>query len=366
MEEKKKRIFSGIQPSGELTLGSYMGAIKNWVDLQDDYDCLYCIVDMHAITVRQDPATLRRRSVNQLAQYIACGLDPQKNIMFIQSHVPQHAELGWVLGCYTQFGELSRMTQFKAKSKQHADNITSGLFTYPVLMAADILLYQTDLVPVGEDQKQHVELCRDIAQRFNGLYSDTFTLPEPFIPKVGARVMSLSDPTSKMSKSDPDGCVFLMDKPEDIMRKFKRAVTDCETAVKFDKENKAGISNLLSIYCAATGKTLTEAETEFAGQGYGIFKPAVAESVIELLRPIREEAERLTADKAYLESVYKDGAQKASYLAEKTLRKVYKKVGFGKREHGYSERAFALGGRRARVRDGRELHHVPAREVVCL
>ena len=331
MEEKKKRIFSGIQPSGELTLGSYMGAIKNWVDLQDDYDCLYCIVDMHAITVRQDPATLRRRSVNQLAQYIACGLDPKKNIMFIQSHVPQHAELGWVLGCYTQFGELSRMTQFKAKSKQHADNITSGLFTYPVLMAADILLYQTDLVPVGEDQKQHVELCRDIAQRFNGLYSDTFTLPEPFIPKVGARVMSLSDPTSKMSKSDPDGCVFLMDKPEDIMRKFKRAVTDCETAVKFDKENKAGISNLLSIYCAATGKTLAEAEAEFAGQGYGIFKPAVGEAVVELLRPIREESERIMADKAYLEGIYKEGASRAQYLANKTLSKVYRKIGFAAR-----------------------------------
>ena len=236
-----------------------------------------------------------------------------------------------MLGCYTQFGELSRMTQFKAKSKQHADNITSGLFTYPVLMAADILLYQTDLVPVGEDQKQHVELCRDIAQRFNGLYSDTFTLPEPFIPKVGARVMSLSDPTSKMSKSDPDGCVFLMDKPEDIMRKFKRAVTDCETAVKFDKENKAGISNLLSIYCAATGKTLTEAETEFAGQGYGIFKPAVGESVVELLRPIREESERIMADKAYLEGIYKEGASRAQYLANKTLSRVYRKIGFAAR-----------------------------------
>ena len=303
----KKRIFSGIQPSGELTLGSYMGAIKNWVSLQEEYDCLYCIVDMHAITVRQNPADLRRRSVNQLAQYIACGLDPAKNIMFIQSHVPQHAELSWVLGCYTQFGELSRMTQFKDKAAKHADNITAGLFTYPVLMAADILVYQADLVPVGQDQKQHVELCRDIAQRFNGVYGDTFTLPEPFIPKMGARVMSLGDPTSKMSKSDPDGCVYMMDKPEDIMRKFKRAVTDCDACVKFDKENKPGISNLLSIYCDATGKTVAEAEAAFAGQGYGIFKPAVAESVIELLRPIREEAERLTADKAYLESVYKDG-----------------------------------------------------------
>ena len=326
--EKKKRIFSGIQPSGELTLGSYMGAIKNWVALQDEYDCLYCVVDMHAITVRQNPAELRRRSVEQLAQYIACGLDPQKNIMFIQSHVPQHAELGWILGCYTQFGELSRMTQFKDKSAKHKDNITAGLFTYPVLMAADILLYQADLVPVGADQKQHVELCRDIAQRFNGVYSETFTLPEPFIPKMGARVMSLGNPENKMSKSDPDGCIYIMDKPEDIMRKFKRAVTDSEMAVKYDKENKPGISNLLTIYCTATGKTLEEAEEAFAGQGYGVFKPAVGEAVVELMRPIREEAQRLLADKAYLEGVYRDGAQRAQYLANKTLSKVQRKIGF--------------------------------------
>ncbi|MCI8842588.1 MAG: tryptophan--tRNA ligase [Oscillospiraceae bacterium] len=328
MEEKKKRIFSGIQPSGDLTLGSYMGAIKNWVALQDEYDCLYCIVDMHAITVRQVPADLRKRSLEQLAQYIACGLDPDKNIMFIQSHVPQHAELSWVLGCYTQFGELSRMTQFKDKSQKHADNITAGLFTYPVLMAADILLYQADLVPVGQDQKQHVELCRDIAQRFNGVYSDTFTLPEPFIPKMGARIMSLGDPSSKMSKSDPEGCVYLMDSPDAVARKFKRAVTDCETAVRFDPEQKPGVSNLLTIYCAATGKTLAETESAFAGQGYGVFKPAVGDAVIELLRPIREEATRLLGDKAYLESVYRAGAERAARLAEKTLRKVYKKVGF--------------------------------------
>jgi len=331
MEEKiikKPRIFSGIQPSGELTLGSYMGAIKNWVALQEDYECLYCIVDMHAITVRQDPALLRKRSIHQLAQYIACGLDPKKNIMFIQSHVPQHAELGWILGCYTQFGELSRMTQFKAKSQQHADNITAGLFTYPVLMAADILLYQANLVPVGEDQRQHVELTRDIAQRFNGAYSDTFVVPEAFIPKMGARVMSLANPENKMSKSDPDGCVFLMDKPEDIMRKFKRAVTDCEVSVKYDKVNKAGISNLLTIYCAATGKTMEEAEAEFEGQGYGVFKPAVGEAVVELLRPIREESERIIGDKAYLESVYKEGAAHAQYLANKTLSKVQRKLGF--------------------------------------
>ena len=326
--EAKKRIFSGIQPSGELTLGSYMGAIKNWVALQDEYDCLYCIVDMHAITVRQVPADLRRRSVAQLAQYIACGLDPEKNIMFIQSHVPQHAELSWVLGCYTQFGELSRMTQFKDKAKKHADNITAGLFTYPVLMASDILLYQSDLVPVGDDQRQHVELCRDIATRFNNWFPDTFTIPEAFVPKMGARVMSLGQPENKMSKSEPDGCVFLMDKPEDIMRKFKRAVTDCETAVRYDPENKPGISNLLTIYCAATGKTMAEAEADFEGQGYGIFKPAVGEAVVELLRPIQAEATRLMADKAYLESVYTQGAQRAQALANRTLRKVDKKVGF--------------------------------------
>lgn len=328
MSEQKKRIFSGIQPSGDLTLGSYMGALKNWVALQDDYDCLYCIVDMHAITVRQVPAELRRRSLEQLAQYLACGLDPKKNIMFIQSHVPQHAELSWVLGCYTQFGELSRMTQFKDKAAKHADNITAGLFTYPVLMAADILLYQADAVPVGEDQKQHVELCRDIATRFNHVYGETFTLPEPFIPKMGARIMSLGDPCSKMSKSDPDGCVFLLDKPEDIMRKFKRAVTDCDTQICCDPQNKPGITNLLTVYCAAAGKTMDEAVAEFCGQGYGTFKAATGEAVVELLRPIREETGRLLKDKAYLESIYKNGAERAQHLAEKTLRKVYKRVGF--------------------------------------
>ncbi len=325
---QKKRIFSGIQPSGDLTLGSYMGAIKNWVAMQDEYESIYCIVDMHAITVRQNPADLRRRALEQLAQYIACGLDPQKNILFIQSHVPQHAELGWILGCYTQFGELSRMTQFKQKSQQHADNITAGLFTYPVLMAADILLYQADLVPVGADQKQHVELCRDIAQRFNGVYSDTFTLPVPFIPQMGARIMSLGNPENKMSKSDPEGCVYLMDPPEVIQRKFKRAVTDSETAVKFDREHKPGVSNLLTVYCAATGKTLEEAEAEFSGQGYGVFKPAVGEAVIELLRPVREETARLLQDKAYLESVYREGARKAQGIAQRTLAKVHRKIGF--------------------------------------
>ena len=326
----KKRIFSGIQPSGELTLGSYMGAIKNWVALQDEYDCLYCIVDMHAITVRQTPADLRRRTLTQLAQYIACGLDPEKNTLFIQSHVHQHAELGWVLDCYSMFGELSRMTQFKDKSAKNADNINGGLFTYPALMAADILLYQPDFVPVGEDQKQHVELTRNVAQRFNHIYGDVFKIPEPYIPKTGARVMSLNAPGSKMSKSMPEGCVFLMEKPEDIMRKFKRAITDSDTerCVRYAPQEKPGVANLMSIYSACTGKTYEEIEAEFEGKGYGAFKPAVGEAVVEVLRPIREETERLLADKAYLESVYRAGAEKASYVAEKTLRKVYKKVGF--------------------------------------
>ena len=315
--EKEKADFQRHPAQRRADPGLLHGAIRNWADLQDEYDCLYCIVDMHAITVRQDPATLRRAQREPAGPVHRLRPGPQENIMFIQSHVPQHAELSWILGCYTQFGELSRMTQFKAKAKQHADNITAGLFTYPVLMAADILLYQADLVPVGEDQRQHVELTRDIAQRFNGLYSDTFTLPEAFIPKMGARVMSLANPENKMSKSDPDGCVFMMDKPEDIMRKFKRAVTDCETAVKFDKENKAGISNLLTIYCCHR-QDRCRGRGEFAGQGYGIFKPAVGEAVVELLRPLRGESERIMKDKAYLESVYKEGAAHASYLANKT------------------------------------------------
>ena len=334
MEEaaRKKIIFSGIQPSGDLTLGSYMGAIKNWVALSDEYECYYCIVDMHAITVRQVPADLRRRALSQLAQYIACGLDPKKNTLFIQSHVPAHAQLGWVLDCYTMFGELSRMTQFKDKSSKNADNINAGLFTYPALMAADILLYQTDLVPVGGDQKQHVEICRDIAMRFNNIYGDVFTIPEPYIPPTGARIMSLTSPENKMSKSDkdPNGTVYLLDRPEDIMRKFKKAITDSDTerCVRFDVESKPGVANLMSIYSACTGKTFAQIEAEFEGKGYGAFKPAVGEAVVETLRPIREETERLLKDKAYLESVYKAGAEKASYIANKTLRKVYKKVGF--------------------------------------
>ncbi len=328
--DEKKTIFSGIQPSGDLTLGSYMGAIKNWVELSASYNTYFCIVDEHAITVRQDPASLRRRALNQLAQYIACGLDPADNVMFIQSHVPEHAQLAWVLNCYTMFGELSRMTQFKDKSAKNADNINAGLFTYPALMAADILLYQTHLVPVGEDQKQHVELTRDIAHRFNTIYGDVFTMPEPFIPKTGARIMSLTTPENKMSKSDkdPGGCIYLMDKPEDIIRNFKKAVTDSDTVVKYDPENKKGISNLMTIYSVATGKTIEETENEFTGKGYGDFKLAVGEAVVECLRPVREKAEDYLKNKDYLVQVYREGAEKASRVAYKTLRKVYKKVGF--------------------------------------
>ena len=326
----KKVMFSGIQPSGDMHLGSYLGALKNWVALADEYTCYYCIVDMHSITVRQNPAELRRHSTAQLAQYIACGLDPQKNTLFIQSHVHEHAELGWVLNCYTMFGELSRMTQFKDKCAKNVDNINGGLFTYPCLMTADILLYQANYVPVGADQKQHCELARDVAARFNNIYGETFTVPEPYIPKVGARIMCLSNPTSKMSKSDPAGCVFIMDSPEEISRKFKRAVTDSDTenCVRYDPENKPGVANLMNIYSAVTGESFEAIERDFAGKGYGAFKPAVGDAVIETLRPIREEAERLTADKEYLKQIYTEGAQKAAYTARKTLRKVYKKVGF--------------------------------------
>ena len=290
----KKVMLSGIQPSGELHLGNYLGAVKNWSALADEFDCYYFMADMHSITVRQNPAELRRRSVSQLAQYIACGLDPEKNTLFIQSHVHEHAELGWVLNCYTMFGELSRMTQFKDKSAKNASNINGGLFTYPALMAADILLYQPDFVPVGEDQKQHVEICRDIANRFNGVYGDVLKVPEPYISKVGARIMSLSTPDSKMSKSQPEGCVFLMDKPEDIARKFKRAITDSDTehCVRYDPKAKPGVANLMQIYASATGKTYEDVEREFDGMGYGKFKPAVGEAVIECLRPIREEIGR--------------------------------------------------------------------------
>ena len=332
MEHEKKIIFSATQPSGRITLGNYLGALRNWVALQDDYNAIYCVADEHAITVRQDPAALRRQSLELYAQFIACGLDPEKSIIFIQSHVPQHAELAWVLNCYTMFGELSRMTQFKDKSASHADNVNAGLFTYPSLMAADILLYQADLVPVGEDQRQHVEITRNIAQRFNGIYGDVFTMPEAYIPKVAARVMSLSEPEKKMSKSSPNenSFVLVMDKPEAIMRKFKRAITDSEGGI-YRSPEKPGVTNLSEIYSAVTGMTPEAVENEFNGKGYGVFKPAVGEAVVEALRPIREETERLLGDKGYLETLYRQGAEKAAALANRTLRKVHKKVGFAPR-----------------------------------
>ncbi|WP_143156223.1 tryptophan--tRNA ligase [Caldanaerovirga acetigignens] len=325
----KKRIFSGAQPSGSVTLGNYLGAIKNWVKLQDEYDCIYCIVDLHALTVRQDPAAFRERCYSFLAQYLACGLDPEKNIIYFQSHVSAHAELAWILNCYTYVGELSRMTQFKEKARKHRDNINAGLFTYPVLMAADILLFKTDLVPVGEDQKQHIELTRDVAVRFNNLYGEVFKIPEAYIPKVGARIMSLQEPTKKMSKSDENenSYILVLDSPDLIMRKFKKAVTDSEAVIRYDEKAKPGISNLMNIYAAMTGRSFEEIEKEFEGQGYGAFKKAVAEAVIEGLRPIREKYRELMADKGYLESVIKCGATRAKDIASQTLKEVYDKIG---------------------------------------
>ena len=325
----KKRMLSGIKPSGDLTLGSYLGAVKNWAERANDYDCFYFMADLHAITVRQNPADLRRRTLEQLAQYIACGLDPEKNTLFIQSHVHQHAELGWVLDCYSMFGELSRMTQFKDKSAKNADNINGGLFTYPALMAADILLYNADYVPIGADQKQHLELCRNIAERFNGLYSPTFVVPEGLIPKAGARIMSLQDPTKKMSKSDENtaGFITMLDTPAEIMKKFKRAVTDSEARVYYG-ENKAGINNLMGIYSCITGKSYDEIEKEFEGRGYGDFKTAVGEAVVKELEPIQARYNELIKDKAYLEKCYSEAAPRAEAIARRTLQKVMKKVGY--------------------------------------
>ena len=329
MEQEKKRIFSGIQPSGCITLGNYLGALKNWVALQEEYECIYSVVDLHSITVRQDPAALRKNAMDLLAEYLACGIDPEKSLMFIQSHVSAHAELGWVLNCFTYMGELSRMTQFKDKSQKHEDNINAGLFTYPCLMAADILLYQADLVPIGEDQRQHLELTRDLAHRFNTVYGDVFTVPESFIPKMGARVMSLSNPTAKMSKSDPNpnGFIALLDPPDVIMRKVKRAVTDSDGEIAY-REDKPGIKNLLNIYCACTEKSLEESLSEFSGKGYGYLKEAVGEAVVSSLRPIQERYADLIKNKDYLQEVYKKGAETASYIAQKTLRKVHKKLGY--------------------------------------
>ncbi len=329
--DDKKVIFSGIQPSSQaLTLGNYIGAVNNWLKFQDEYNCIYSVVDLHSITVRQNPSELRARSLSFLAQYIACGLDPNKNIMFYQSHVPQHAELAWVLNCITYVGELSRMTQFKDKSRKHADNINMGLMDYPVLMAADILLYKTSLVPIGTDQKQHVEMARNIAMRFNNVYGDTFIVPEPFMAKSGAKIYSLQAPTQKMSKSDENenAVVYITDEPDAIMRKFKRAVTDSDNRIVYDEVNKPGISNLINIYAVMTGKTVRETEIEFEGKGYGEFKIKTGEAVVERLADFREKYKRITSDKTYVEQVAKEGANKARCLASKTLDKVYRKVGF--------------------------------------
>ncbi|YCH30886.1 tryptophan--tRNA ligase [Erwinia sp. D4-22] len=328
----KPIVFSGAQPSGELTIGNYMGAMRQWVQMQDDYHCIYCIVDLHAITVRQDPAALRKATLDTLALYLACGIDPAKSTIFVQSHVPEHTQLSWVLNCYTYFGELSRMTQFKDKSTRYAENINAGLFDYPVLMAADILLYQTNQVPVGEDQKQHLELSRDIAQRFNALYGDVFKVPEPFIPKSGARVMSLLEPTKKMSKSDDNrnNVIGLLEDPKAVVKKIKRAVTDSDEppVVRYDVQNKAGVSNLLDILSAISGKSISQLEQEFAGKMYGHLKGEVAEAVSGMLSELQVRYQRYREDEAFLEQVMRDGAAKARAHAQETLKKVYEAVGF--------------------------------------
>lgn len=327
-EENKQIVFSGIQPTGGFTLGNYLGAIRNWGPLQNEYDCIYSVVDLHSLTVRQDPATLRRQIRESAAMLLACGVDPEKSILFVQGDVHQHAELSWILSCYAQFGELSRMTQFKDKSKKHPENVNGGLFTYPVLMAADILLYQTNLVPIGADQKQHLELARDIAIRFNGIYGDVFTVPEGFFPKVAARIMSLQDPTAKMSKSDANenAKVMLTDDGDAIIRKFKRAVTDSGSEVRA-AEDKPGVTNLMSIYSAVTGKSFEEIEREFEGKGYGDFKIAVGEAVRDTLMPIQEKYRSYLSDKEQLNAILKNGAEHASYIASKTMRKVRRKIG---------------------------------------
>lgn len=332
MLDGKQTIFSGMQATGNLTLGNYLGALSNWVSLADAYNCYYCVVDEHAITVRQDPTVLRANARKVLQLYIAAGLDPKKCCIYYQSHVSAHAELSWILGCYTYMGELSRMTQFKDKSAKHADNINAGLFTYPVLMAADILLYQTDLVPVGVDQKQHLELARDIATRFNNIYGDVFTIPEGYIPKSGAKIMSLQEPTKKMSKSDENenASVYILDDADTIMRKFKRAVTDSVGMVRYSDE-QPGIKNLIDIYSTCTGLTPEDVEKEFDGKGYGDFKTAVGEAVVARLKPMQERYNELSKDKAYVDSIIKENAEKANYYANKTLRKVQKKVGFPER-----------------------------------
>ena len=330
-QQRKKIVLSGIQPSGSPTLGNYVGALRNWALLQtDDRFCYYCVANLHAATVRQDPDELRKRAFDTVALLLACGVNPKKSVVFVQSHVKEHAELNWVLACSTYMGELNRMTQFKEKAQRHPDNLNAGLYTYPVLMAADILLYQSDLVPVGDDQKQHIEITRDIAIRFNKVHGETFRIPEGYIPKVGARLMSLQDPTQKMSKSDPNpnGYVAIMDDPSVILKKFKRAVTDSDGLIQFDPVNKPGVSNLLAIYTTFTGKTLPEAEAEFEGKGYGHLKTAVADAVIEELTPVQNEFKRLVSDEAYIRRIMEDGAEQARIAAAATLAKAYHAMGF--------------------------------------
>lgn len=332
MLDGKKMLFSGMQATGTLTLGNYLGALKNWVTMSDEYECFYCVVDLHSITIRQDPAELRKRSRNLLTLYIAAGLDPVKNCIYYQSHVSAHAELSWILNCFTYVGELNRMTQFKDKAAKHADNINAGLYTYPVLMAADILLFQADVVPVGIDQLQHLEITRDIAERFNGIYGDVFTIPEAYLGKTGAKIMSLQDPSRKMSKSDdnPNASILLMDDRDSIIRKFKRAVTDSGSEILYS-DDKPGIKNLINIYSSVTGRTPAEVEREFDGKGYGDFKLAVGEAVADSLKPVRDRFAELSKDKEYIDGIIKENAQKAGYVAGRTLRKVQKKVGFPER-----------------------------------
>lgn len=329
MDEKKKVIFSGIQPSGQLTLGNYLGAIKNWVKLQDEYDCYFCVVDLHAITVRQEPKDLRARTLEVMAIYLASGINPEKNTIFIQSHVPAHSEAAWLLNCYTYMGELGRMTQFKDKSSRYGESVAAGLLNYPVLMAADILLYQADLVPVGVDQKQHLELARDLAQRFNNIYSETFIIPEGYIPENGAKIMSLQEPSKKMSKSDdnPNSFILILDPPEVIRKKISRAVTDSIGVVKYSEE-QPGVKNLITILSTITGSGIQEIEAKYEGQGYAQFKKDVAEAIIAELEPIQNKVKDILKEKAYLETIYKVGAEKANYVAAKTLRKMQKKIGF--------------------------------------
>ena len=329
-QQRKKIVLSGIQPSGSPTLGNYVGALRNWALLQtEDHFCYYCVANLHAATVKQDPDALRKRAFDTVALLLACGVDPKRSVVFVQSHVKEHAELNWVLACSTYIGELNRMTQFKDKAQKHADNINAGLYTYPVLMAADILLYQSDLVPVGDDQKQHIEITRDIAIRFNKVHGETFRIPEGYIPKVGARLMSLQDPTQKMSKSDPDDCfISMLDGPDVVRRKLRRAVTDSESEIRFDAENKPGVSNLLAMLCALTGESMDHAVESFAGKGYGDLKSAVADAIVATLEPIQADYNRYMSDKAYLETVYRQGAERAGRMAERTLSKAMKKIGF--------------------------------------